>query len=169
MIPTLHSQNLTLRAPREGDLDAIAAFFQSNRSATVGGPKSRLDCWRGLCAGLGHWMLRGYGMWHIEETATGISVGSTGFIYNVGWDEPELGWHLYEGFEGRGYAYQAATAARAYGAEHFRLNGVISYIVPSNTRSLKLATRLGASFERDGVVMGIACHVYRHPTVAARQ
>ena len=65
-------------------------------------------------------------------------------IFNDGWDEPELGWHIYDGFEGKGYAYQATIAARRYSARHFGLDRVISYIDPENTRSVALAERLDA-------------------------
>nr|WP_235915963.1 GNAT family N-acetyltransferase [Thalassovita mangrovi] len=60
-----------------------------------------------------------------------------------------------------------ALAARDYGARHFGLTAPISYIVPDNARSKALAERLGARFEREGAVMGHACHVYRHPKAEA--
>jgi RimJ/RimL family protein N-acetyltransferase len=43
-----------------------------------------------------------------------------------------------------------------------------SNIVPSNTRSIALAKRLGATFEReyDNVQMGLD-HLYRHPAPEA--
>ena len=116
-------------------------------------------------AGIGHWALRGYGMWMIEHRATGTAAGRVGMILNDGWDEPELGWHIYDGFEGKGYAYQAALAARDHAARHFGLDGVISYIDATNTRSLHLAERLGARFERDGTVVGTPCQVWRHPRI----
>ena len=164
MIPTLETENLILRAPRADDLDAIAEFYQTTRSHMVGGPKDRHDSWRVLCTSLGHWALRGYGMWHVVEKSSGTSVGSVGIINHEGWDEPELGWHVYDGFEGKGYAFEAAKVACTYAADHFGLDAVISYIDPTNSRSLALAKRLGATFERDGQVMGHPCHVYRHPS-----
>ena len=70
-IPTIETERLILRAPHEGDLDAQAAFFQSDRSAAFGGPSDRSDVWRALMRGAGHWVIRGYGMWYIEDKATG--------------------------------------------------------------------------------------------------
>ena len=165
-IPVIETDRLILRDMRETDLDVIADFFADDRSGFVGGPKSRPESWRTIAGALGHWMLRGYGMWLVAERATDRPVGGVGFLFPEGWDEPELGWHLYNGHEGKGYAHEAATAARAHGARHFGLDGVISYIVPENTRSIALAQRLGATFEREGEVLGHACHVYRHPTQA---
>ncbi|MBR9652130.1 GNAT family N-acetyltransferase [Thalassovita aquimarina] len=162
-IPTVETERLILREMRESDLDVIAEFFESDRSHFVGGPKSRGESWRVISGVLGHWLLRGYGMWLVEERVSGQPVGGVGHLNPEGWDEPELGWHLYTGHEGKGYAYEAALAAREYGARHFGLTAPISYIDPANTRSKALAERLGARFEREGEVLGHACHVYRYP------
>lgn len=161
--PRVHTKDLILRGYREEDFEAFAAFGTSQRAAFVGGPHTRWDSWRAFMAGIGHWVLRGYGMWMVEHRETGHVAGRVGIICNEGWDEPELGYHIYDGFEGCGLAYQACLGARSYAARHMGLNGVISYIDPTNTRSVALAKRLGATHERDGVVLGKPCHVYRHP------
>ncbi|MCM2563099.1 GNAT family N-acetyltransferase [Lutimaribacter sp. EGI FJ00015] len=166
-IPVIETDRLILRAMQETDLDVIADFFADDRSSFVGGPKSRADSWRTIAGALGHWMLRGYGMWLAAERATDRPVGGVGFLFPEGWDEPELGWHLYNGHEGKGYAYEAAIAARTHGARHFGLDGVISYIAPDNTRSAALARRMGATLERQGTLLGHAVDVYRHPTQEA--
>ncbi len=164
-VPVVDTSDLILRGYREEDFEAFAAFGASERSRFVGGPQDRWCLWRAFLAGIGHWTLRGYGMWIVEHRDTGAVAGRVGMIFNDGWDEPELGWHIYDGFEGKGYAYQATVAARRYAAEHFDLNGLISYISAENTRSLALAERLGASFERDGELLGHPCQVWRHPLV----
>ncbi|MCV2888113.1 GNAT family N-acetyltransferase [Ruegeria aquimaris] len=162
-IPVIETENLILRGPRESDFEAFAAFGASDRSRFVGGPFPRFRSWGGFLATYGHWALRGYGMWMVEDRATAATAGRIGFIFNDGWDEPELGWHIFDGFEGKGYAFEASSAARTYGAQHFGLDAVISYIDPVNTRSLRLAERLGAQYERDGEVVGHPCQVWRHP------
>lgn len=166
MIPTLETDRLILRAPVAADLDDMATFYTSPRSAFIGGPKDRHETWRVMCGGIGHWYFRGYGMWTLHHKAADRACGACGFLNHEGWDEPELGWNLHDGFEGQGLAQEAALAARAHGAAHFGLNGVISYIDPDNARSIALADRLGARYERDGEVMGHRCHVYRHPKEA---
>lgn len=166
-IPVVETDRLILRAPREDDFEAFAAFGASARAKWVGGPYPRIRSWGGFLATFGHWALRGYGMWMLEHRETGRTAGRVGMIYNDGWDEPELGWHIFDGFEGQGIAFEASQAARSYAATHQNLNGVISYIDPANTRSITLAGQLGASFEREGTVLGNHCHVYRHPQEAA--
>ncbi|PIE14160.1 MAG: GNAT family N-acetyltransferase [Rhodobacterales bacterium] len=166
-IPVLETERLILRGPREEDFEAFAAFGASERSKFVGGPYPRIRSWGGFLATYGHWALRGYGMWMVEDRQSCQTAGRIGMIYNDGWDEPELGWHIYDGFEGKGLAFEGAQAARRYAATHQGLNGVISYIEPANTRSLALARRLGATFEREGHVVGHPCHIYRHPKAEA--
>lgn len=165
-IPEIQTERLTLRAVCEADHLAIAAFYSGPRSRFVGGPVTRADAWRMISGNLGHWLLRGYGMWVLEERATEQPCGICGFIFRDGWDEPELGWQVWDGHEGKGLAFEAASAARAYGARHFGLNGVISYIDPANKRSQALAARLGAGVERDGILLDHAVQVWRHPKEA---
>ncbi len=162
--PVVDTTDLVLRGYREEDFEAFAAFSASERARFVGGPQDRWNSWRAFMAGIGHWTLRGYGMWMVEHRATARVAGRVGMIFNDGWDEPELGWHIYDGFEGKGYAYQATHAARAYCAQFFGLDQLISYIDPENTRSVALARRLGAVFERDGWLLGAPCQVWRHPS-----
>lgn len=165
-IPTLETERLILRAPREADFPEFAAFGESDRSRWVGGPYPRFRSWGGFLGLLGHWALRGYGFWMVEEKATGYVAGRVGCAQHDGWEEPELGWHIFDGFEGRSIGFEASKAARAYTAKHFGLDGVISYIAPANTRSIALAKRLDAQHERDGDLLGNTVHIYRHPKMA---
>ena len=166
-IPQIETDRLILRAPRGDDLPRLTAFFASRRSHMVGGPRDAAETFTSLTGRLGHWALRGFGLWHLTEKASGNFIGWTGMIDPPGWDEPELGWTLLADAEGKGLAFEAVTAARSHAARHFGLNRVISYIAHTNTRSRKLATRLGATFERDGTLLGKACQIWRHPQVEA--
>lgn len=166
-IPVIETERLILRAVKERDLDQIAAFYGSYRSHFVGGPLTRHQCWRLIIGTVGHWHFRGYGMWIAEHKTDAIACGMIGFLNHVGWDEPELAWHIYGGYEGQGLAYEACNAAKSYGAAQFGIAAPISYCHPYNARSIKLAERLGARFEREGNLNGTPCHVYRHAEVAA--
>ena len=167
MIPTIETKRLRLRAAEARDLDVVAEFFADERSRFVGGPKDRFDSWRSMCAALGQWPLRGYGLWHAEDITTGAVVGCTGIFHPDGWPEPELGYHLFNGFERQGYGFEMAQAARDYACTHFGLCGVISLIQPANISSIRLAEKLGARYEKDVNVFGITCRQYRHPTPEA--
>ena len=164
-IPVIETGRLRLRAPKLDDLPALTAFFATERSKLVGGPLDATDVNRAMMSIIGTWALRGHGFWHIADKASDRYLGATGILYAPGWDEPELGWNLIEEAEGRGIAFEAAQAARAYSASHLGRDAPISYIDPANTRSIALALRLGATFEREGELLGTPCHVYRHPSL----
>lgn len=166
MIPTLTTERLILRAPQASDFEAHVAFVLHENSRWIGGPGTRDTAWRGFCASIGHWALRGYGMWLVALKSDNSPVGRVGFIYQEGWDEPELGWQMYPDFEGKGMAYEAAQTARAYGPT-FGIPSPISYIHTDNTRSRNLAERLGATVERQRLFYGEPTLVYRHPTTGA--
>ncbi len=167
-IPRIQTERLILREPRAEDFEIYAAFMTGPRATFLGGPQSRFDAFRGFASFIGHWHFKGFGQWMLtlkgDETTP---LGRVGFMFGEGWDEPELGWALFDGHEGQGYMTEAAIAARDYGARHFDLDTPISYIHPDNARSLALASRLGAGFEREGEIAGMACHVYRHAKMGA--
>ena len=77
-IPTLHTERLTLRPLALSDFETLAAFYESDRSRYVGGPKRPDETWRTLASEIGHWTLRGYGRFGVDETATGKFVGMVG-------------------------------------------------------------------------------------------
>ena len=168
-IPTVTTDRLTLREPRESDLEAMLAFGQSPRSSFVGGPMDRWETWGRLLSGIGHWALRGYGFWSVDLTSTGQMIGRVGVGFHDGWPEPELGWHIYDGFEGKGYAFEAALAARDNAANHMGLGPLISLIDPTNLRSAALAKRLGAVVERQIPLFDHPADVYRHPPTVSTQ
>ncbi|MBO9402283.1 GNAT family N-acetyltransferase [Shimia sp. R9_3] len=166
-IPVIETERLRLRAPQLSDLEPMVAFYASDRSAFVGGPRDEAATFTSLTSRLGHWVVRGYGLWHFEDKTSGTFLGWTGIINAPGWHEPELGWSVLAEGEGKGYASEAAIAARSYAAEHFGLSHLMSYLAPANSRSVAMAKRLGATFEHEHELLGKFCHVYRHPKVEA--
>jgi RimJ/RimL family protein N-acetyltransferase len=59
--------------------------------------------------------------------------------------QPELGWALAREHWGRGYAGEAALAAREWARSDRGFDRLISLIEPRNVRSQRLAERLGAT------------------------
>lgn len=147
-IPTLTTARLTLRAPRLDDFDTVVAFFATDRSRWVGGPVTDADrIWPNFLAHAGQWLLRGYGFWMAEDRDTGALIGRAGIYHPLNWPEPELSWVLFDaGAEGRGLAMEMALAARD-GAAALGVRAPISSVEAENTRSIRLAERLGAQSE----------------------
>ncbi len=165
-IPTLKTDRLTLRAPCAEDFEPLAEFYASDRSKFVGGPTTPELTWRNLASEIGHWTLRGYGRWSVVETATGKLAGMVGPWNPEGWPEAEIGWDLMNGFEGRGYATEAAFAARRFAFEVLDWPTAISLVAFGNDASARVAERLGCTeepepftHERWGTM-----RVFRHPS-----
>ena len=108
---------------------------------------TRLEAWRHIATVLGHWQLRGFGLWAVEEAESGAFVGRVGFIHPDGWPGFELGWTLARPFWGKGYATEAAQRALEYAFTELDRDHVISLIHPKNTASLAVAERLGETYE----------------------
>ena len=165
MIPTLTTERLTLRAPRLSDFAAHAAFKASPRAGFVGGISTEAEAWHHLCALIGQWQLRGYGRWMVAETATDRPMGVVGIHHPLDWPEAEIGWTVYADGEGKGYAYEAAKAARSYAYDTLGWSTIASFVNPDNTRSVTLARRMGC--RPDGQHMHAVygpLHIWRHPS-----
>ena len=99
----------------------------------------------------------------MEEAATGELVGEVALQHPPDYPETELGWLLFEGQEGKGYAREAAEAARRFALKVTSIASLVSYIDRDNQRSIRLAERLGARLDRVAPTPnGDPCHVYRH-------
>lgn len=166
-IPRLHTENLLLREYRQDDFPAFAAFYGTERSRFIGGPMTPELAWRALATHLGHWALRGYGFWAVEDRATGRFCGHVGLWYPEGWMEPEVGWVLMDHAEGRSIAHEAATEARRYAYDVLGWQTAVSMIDPANDRSIRLAQRMGCRFEGtySHVRLG-PMEIWRHPAPA---
>lgn len=141
---TLRTARLTLRMPVESDLEPMVEFYASERSAMAMGPLTRAKAFTGFCVEVAHWHQKGFGNYTI--TLGDASIGQCGIWQPEGWDEAEVGWLLWDGFEGNGYATEAAQAVLDMVAEK-GWPPPVSYITRENAASKAVATRLGAAFE----------------------
>ncbi len=108
-IPEIDTGRLRMRAFKPSDVEAEQGFYLTDRSRFVGGPQAPHVTFRALAGIIGHWVLRGYGFWAVEEKASGRYAGRVGLWNPEPWPEPEIGWTLMDGFEGQGYATEAGA------------------------------------------------------------
>ncbi len=163
-IPDLATARLRLRAFRAADLDAFAAMQtepEVMRHIGTGLPRSREETWRGMEAFLGQWVLRGYGIFALED-AQGRFVGRAGILHPFDWPEPELAYALDRPFWGIGLATEAATAIRDWAFATFGFPRLASFIRPDNIASIRLAARIGAVREATLVLLGAPAEHWVH-------
>ena len=94
-IPVLETARLRLTALGERHFENYAAMLAdpaSTRWVGDGQPLDRTNAWRSLAMLIGHWQLRGYGMWALELKETGEFIGRAGLMQPEGWPDLELGW-----------------------------------------------------------------------------
>jgi RimJ/RimL family protein N-acetyltransferase len=159
IIPEVETDRLLLRAFIPEDLDPftnIVADPQVMEHATYSGQAmSRSQAWNWLCMMLGHWHMRGFGIWAVAEKDSGLLIGRIGLQHLEWFDEVELVWMLTPAAWGKGYATEGAAAAVRFGFERLKLPLLSAVIHPENERSIKVADRLGMrkveELEREGI------------------
>ena len=113
-IPIIETDRLRLTAFGERHFEAYASMLAdpgSTKFVGDGEPLDRMNAWRSMAMLLGHWQLRGYGMWAIELKDSGKFIGRVGLHRPEGWPDLELGWMLTAEQRGHGYATEGARAA----------------------------------------------------------
>jgi len=154
---TLETPRLKLRQFGAADVPAYAAMCgdaEVMRYIGEGQTQTPDEAWRTLASFLGHWQLRGYGMWALEHRDSGALIGRVGYIDPPGWPGFELGWLLARDHWGHGYAREAAAVALRHAFEVLQRERVISLIRPQNRRSIALAEALGYRFSERIELMG---------------
>lgn len=168
MIPTLHTNRLTLRPYQRSDFDAYAAFMASDRAVHMDGPLSTEQAWAWFTNDIATWSLYGFGSLAITEN--GALAGGVGLVQPPHFPEPECGWFLFDGFTGRGIATEAATAMITHTFATTDLPSIVSYIGTDNTASVRVAQTLGAQLDPDAATpRNENCLVYRHTRPAAQR
>ena len=165
-IPQLTTDRLILRAFGASDFE-VYALIMADPAVTQflgeGRPLTRVDAWRQLAMILGHWMLRGYGLWAVEERASGRLIGRIGCHEPEGFPAFEVGYVLAREAWGNGYAREGAAAALQFARQTLRRREITSIIRPANTGSIRVATSLGARAAETVEFFGAPSVVYRYP------
>lgn len=161
----IETERLILRPFRPEDIDAYAEMCADPEVmeflSADGSLLSRAEAWRQMAMFLGHWELRGFGTWAVEERATGLFVGRIGLHYPEGWPDRELGWTIAREFWGRGLATEGARAAMDHAFKTLGWSHLVSLIHPDNHRSAKVAERLGQRIQGLAEVRGLHLIMYR--------
>lgn len=109
-----------------------------------------------------HFEEHGFGLYAMEEAATGTFIGFTGFMI-PSFKAPftpcvEIGWRLQRGYWGKGLATEAALACLNYGFNAWNFPEIYSFTSIQNTRSENVMKRIGmhkaGEFEHPNIPRG---------------
>ncbi len=148
----LTTQRLLLRHWRQSDRDGFAAM---NADAEVmrhfHGTLEAGDSDALLQRISGELDQRGWGLWALEERASGRLLGFTG-LSPVPFPAPftpavEIGWRLVRSHWGRGLASEAARASLSYGFDELSLPEIVAFTFVGNERSRAVMDRIGMTHD----------------------
>jgi RimJ/RimL family protein N-acetyltransferase len=162
----LETERLLLRLPQADDFTDYARMLaEPEVNRFVGGSdlQDPANAFRSLGWLIGHWHLRGYGLWVVVDKSSNALVGRVGPYYPVGWPALEIAWTIARPWWGQGLAAEAAKAARSCVIEHLQPRHLVSLVALDNERSAALALRLGCSGEQRITIRNIPCRVFVHP------
>jgi [ribosomal protein S5]-alanine N-acetyltransferase len=163
--PTLNTERLQLVALEDRHFEAFAQLHSNPeimRYIGDGKPLDRVGAWLQLATLLGHWDLRGYGVWAVEELGKEDLIGRVGLLHPEGWADPELNWMITPAMRGQGLAVEAARAVLGFAFDELGLARLISLVRPENTASSRVATKLGGTLAETITFMDAPMHVFRY-------
>lgn len=158
------SERLIIRTFNDHDWKDLHDYYSNIETTkyTIGRQLSEGETWRTVASMVGHWSIRGYGPYALEEKESGKVIGISGLWYPIDWPEPEIKWGLSKSFQGKGYASEAARKVKQVANEHLPETSLISLIHSENNSSIKLALAIGADFEKEITFRGGSWSIYRH-------
>jgi len=106
------------------------------------------------------WRECGHGLFALLSSDDGRFLGWVALKYWPQFDEAEVGWVLRPEQWGHGYATEAARACAAWAFREFEYPYLTAMIRPENTRSIRVAERLGMTPRREDLLFDIPVVVH---------
>jgi hypothetical protein len=162
----VQTPRLILRELELSDLAALTALRGDERVMrfSYAGPQTPRQVEEYLRQCIQRYNDWGYGLWAVTLTGPAARfIGVCGLMrapFDDRW-EPELGYRLAPDCWGRGYATEAAAAARDMAFERFGLRTLVALIDPANAASIRVAEKIGLRFERALVHKGQPMRLHR--------
>ncbi len=158
----LETDRLILRMWNKNDINSYAEICADAETMKyIGGkPLDRIETWRSVAWFIGHWHLKSYGLWAVEEKESKTLLGRIGFINPEGWPGFELGWMIRRDAWGKGYATEGAKKCLEYAFTELNKDRVISLVHSENIASQRVAERIGEELEGETELMETRVNVY---------
>jgi [ribosomal protein S5]-alanine N-acetyltransferase len=154
---------LLLRRIDHDDLDFVAALFGDPEVMRFSlGVRTRVQSREWIDRTLATYAERGYGPWGIVHKRDLALIGFCGLLDQTvdGVPEVEIGYRLAEPYWGQGFAPEAAAATRDLAFGEFRLSRVIALIDPNNSRSIRVAEKIGMDWHTQTLKWSRRLRVY---------
>ncbi|WP_242927798.1 GNAT family N-acetyltransferase [Pontibacter vulgaris] len=88
----------------------------------------------------------GFGLYLAETKDDKKPIGMCGILKRDNLENPDIGFAFLPDFNGKGYAFEVASATLSYATNKLNLPTVLATVLPDNARSIKLLEKLGLRF-----------------------
>ncbi len=169
--PCLEAGPLTLRPHVEEDFPDFLELMRDPMTFRYSGRgvMNEEEAWSRLLRHVGHWTLKGWGLFAVVEKASCRLVGEAGLNhfhrgFGPDFDEfPEASWTIKRTAQGLGHATAAAEAALDWAERALGFGPTVCMIQPGNLASLRVAEKLGYLRFRDLMHDGRRALLLRRP------
>lgn len=156
----IDTERLYLRPMVMRDVDDLVALHADPEVSRYMRPVDRDEAIDRLRRDEGDWREHGHGLFALLASDDGRFVGRVALKYWPQFDEAEVGWVLRREEWGHGYATEAARACADWGFRQFRYPYLTAMIRAENTRSIRVAGRIGMTPLRDDLLFEVPVVVH---------
>lgn len=148
MSTVLETRRLLCRRWKPSDFDALYALYSDPivvRWVGDGTPITRPECEQWFEVTAANYARRGYGMFALEEKASGSVVGFAGLVHPGGQQDAEIKYAFSRSCWGQGLAGEIVPALLRYGAQAHALRRIVATVAPENVASQRVLLKAGAT------------------------
>lgn len=139
------TDRLRFREYEPGDVDAVIEMFDDDEARRWYPTKSDPDeAEQWIRWNLGNYERHGFGLWALEDRATGVFLGDCGVTYQPveNDDVIEIGYHLQRRHRGNAYALEAARQCLDFAIGALKVASVCCILDPDNESSIRVAAAI---------------------------
>ena len=159
----IETERLRLRMFTPGDVDAVAPFYADPEVMKwMGGgqPLTREQVAVAIPRRIERFRENGFGLFAVELKESGTLIGHCGIVYLDNTPEVEVGYLLGQPYWGKGYATEAAAAARNFGFNVVGLPRLVGITHPENVASQRVLQKIGLRYEKDAFYYNMDCKYF---------
>lgn len=148
----LETERLTLRQMTNDDAPFILELLnEPSFIQNIGDRKVRTleDAWSYILNGpVKSYEKNGFGLYLVALKTTNESIGMCGLIKRDGLEDVDIGYALLPRFWSKGYAVEAARAAKEYAKDVIELKRLVAIVDPANEGSIRVLEKIGLRYEK---------------------
>jgi len=150
-VPEILTPRLRLRDWADDDVEQLADIYADPESVRYLQPLDLEGTRRQVERIKAHWLEHDFGLWALEERATGRFIGRVGLMHHATWSatahDAEVGWVIARDLWGKGLATEGGAAALNFGFTTRKMRRIISIAHRDNAASQRVMAKLGMSRE----------------------